>query len=230
MSVRQLNLRRFVRRTEFVNLRAVITAWLDQHFQLLEHHAPWLHRIGADVYDYCSGTVRERFFHNFMGQHTPRATASCHREVTVVYGFDRADRADALVAAVAAAGWRHYRPSTLVWRPTAALDYPPGLADTPPWGDEPLSPSMDVLLASPGPVAEWRVIPPNRAARTTRQHLPLEVSAADAPTLLSEAFRDHKHALAVTIRLWYYRNRFARARPYRLRRHLRPTMDPSWFH
>jgi hypothetical protein len=222
-----------------VGLREVIVAWLDSHFQLLEHSAPWLSRIGAEVYDHCSGGVSPRLSRNFMAtSRSSRASAQCHRQVTVVYGFDGAPatRLGSLAEALSAAGWERYGPNAeqpwtadldglarLRWRPSAALSHPPGLAETPPWGGHRLSPLMQLLWSDREQDSEWRPNPPRRRWRATRDHLPVEISEAEASSLLSEALERHQHVLAVTMDLSYYANVKALSRPHRLPRYLFPT-------
>jgi hypothetical protein len=66
---RQLNLARWTRGRKFRHLHSVSVAWMDSHFELIERGAPWLHRVGGDVWDFCKGGV-EPFF-----RFTPGAAA-----------------------------------------------------------------------------------------------------------------------------------------------------------
>jgi hypothetical protein len=81
---RQLNLARWTRGREFRHLHGVSVTWLDSHFEPIERRAPWLHRVGSDVWDFCKGGVQP--FFRLSGGFS--AGASCIREVTAVYGFD----------------------------------------------------------------------------------------------------------------------------------------------
>lgn len=82
---RQIDLPRFTRRRRFRNLHDESVTWLDSHFELIEHGAPWLHRVGRDVWDCCTGRVSNPFLRLEPG---PGAHAGCRREVTTVYGFN----------------------------------------------------------------------------------------------------------------------------------------------
>ena len=73
---RQLNLRRWVGGREFADLHDASVVWLEQHFQVIERDAPWLQRIGSDVWDFCKGGVSSPFFRLTPGH---SATAGCVR-------------------------------------------------------------------------------------------------------------------------------------------------------
>ena len=100
---RQLNLARWTRSREFRHLHGVSVAWLDSHFESIERGAPWLHRVGSDVWDFCKGGVQP--FFRLSGGFS--AGASCIREVTAVYGFDGplTPRLRSLDQAMPPAGW-----------------------------------------------------------------------------------------------------------------------------
>jgi hypothetical protein len=81
LSARQLSLRRLVRSRAFVNLHELTVAWLDSHFQAPEHGVPWLHRIGAEVYDRCTGRGTPSFW---LGVFEQRTGSSSGRSLSVV--------------------------------------------------------------------------------------------------------------------------------------------------
>jgi hypothetical protein len=248
---RQLNLRRWVDSREFTDLHDASVAWLEQHFQVIERGAPWLHRIGSDSWDVCQGGVSNPILRLAPGH---SASAVCVRQVTAVYGFDGplTARLISVGEALLAAGWELTRTAAgqawtdldgtanvagagshrnrwiangralLRWRPTAALTYPAGGEGTPPWGRPPLSPSMRVSWSSRG--QETGVRPnPDKTRGATRNFLPLEASDAGLPDLLREALDHHEHALRMAINLCYYSNPNARARPHRIPRYFLPT-------
>jgi len=101
---RQFDLPRWTRSQEFRDLHSTSVAWLESHFELIERGAPWLHRVGSDVRDFCSGRVTGLTF-----DLTPhfKANVGCAREVTAVYGFDgpQLARLRSLDQAMPAAGW-----------------------------------------------------------------------------------------------------------------------------
>lgn len=245
---RQLNLQRWVGSREFRDLHDASVAWLEEHFQMIERGAPWLHRVGSDSWDFCKGGVRNPFLQLAPGRN---ASAGCVREVTAVYGFDGPltvclkSVGEALSAAgwelsdgrawtdldgtatVAGAGghrnrWMADRRALLGWRPVAALAYPAGGKGTPPWGRQLLAPHMRVTWSSRGQETGWRR-DPNKARGMTRNYLALEVSEAEVPELLEQAIAGHEHALTVTIGLAYYSNPHARAWAHRIPRYLFPT-------
>jgi hypothetical protein len=53
--------RRRIGGREFADLHDASVAWLEQHFQVIEQGAPWLQRIGSDVWDFCKGGVSSPF-------------------------------------------------------------------------------------------------------------------------------------------------------------------------
>jgi hypothetical protein len=101
---RQFDLPRWTRGSEFGGLHAAAVAWLDGHFEAIELRAPWLQRVGSDVWDFCKGGVSNPFLRIQPGS---TATARCVREVSVVYGFDGPliARLRSLDEAIPAAGW-----------------------------------------------------------------------------------------------------------------------------
>ena len=232
---RQLNLPRWTGGREFRHVHAASVAWMDSHFELIERGAPWLRRVGSDVWDYCRGAVMP-FFRLTPGF---SATAGCTREVTAVYGCDDPliPRLRTLGQALPPAGWElgtaalpqtwmdldpdraaaaeglaSHRTSwmtdrqvTLSWRPTEALDFPPDGEGTPPWQRPPLTPHMRVTWSSRGQATGWRP-DPGKTSGATLNYLPLEVSQAHVPDLLDQALARYDHALTVTIILPYYSN------------------------
>jgi hypothetical protein len=101
---RQFSLPRWTRSRQFRDLQGSAVAWLDSNFELIEGGAPWLHLIGRDVQDSCSGRVR-----GVTLSLTPqrKASVACARAVTAVYGFDGPwiARLRSLDQAMPAAGW-----------------------------------------------------------------------------------------------------------------------------
>ena len=75
---------------------------MERHFELIEDNAPWLDRIGTDLWDYCRGSARSPGFKPGSGGH-----AACTRILTVVYGFDGRllAKLDVIGEALFAAGW-----------------------------------------------------------------------------------------------------------------------------
>ena len=198
------------------------------------------------MWDFCRGTVSPflRFTPGFA------ATATCARQVTAVYGFGGAlpGRLALLGEQLTAAGWAMSRPNgcdpsrpngcdpsrpkidrtmNLALRPGARPSPFPGGQGTPPWNRPPLSPIMRMTWSSQGQATGWRR-DPNREHPTTRNYLALEVSEAGVPELLAETLARNEHALTLTIRLAYYSNPNARARPHRIPRHLLPTRPGAW--
>jgi hypothetical protein len=227
-------------------------AWLDSNFEVIEGGAPWLHLIGRDVRDFCSGRVRGV---NLGLTPQFKAGVGCARAVTAVYGFDGPwiGRLRSLDQALPAAGWEMAgavrprwqdldpdaaatvrgaakfrmqwmtdRQVTLAWQPTAALGLPIGAERMRPWGRPPLAPRMRVTWSSRGQETGWRPNP-SRTQGATRNYLPLEVSESGVPELLEHALARHEHALTVTIDLSYYSNPDPRARRHRVPRYVLPT-------
>ena len=249
---RQLNLARWIRGREFRHLHGVSVAWLDSHFELIERGAPWLHRAGSDVWDFCKGGVRP--FFRLEGGFS--AVAGCIRKVTAVYGFDGPllPLLRSLDQALPPAGWKLGTPAlpqswadldpgyaatteklarhrtrwmidrqvNLTWGPTETLGYPPDGEGTPPWGRPPLTPRMRVTWSSRGQETGWR-LDPNKTRGATRGYLPLEVSESHVPELLEQALARYEHALTVTINLAYYSNPNARVYRHRVPRYILPT-------
>lgn len=176
-------MRRWMRGREFADLHAESVTWLDRHLEVIEGGAPWLHRIGCDVWDFCVGGVTP-----FLALlQKPGAGARCSRKLTAVYGFDgqllpllrSLDRAlppagwsidhpgqswadlDPARAAVATkmekfrSRWMVDRRVNLTWKATGQLGYPPGGPGTPPWGQQLLAPRMLVTWCSRGQATGW---------------------------------------------------------------------------
>ena len=139
---------------EFKIIRDDGVAWLDRHFELIEQGAPWLHRIGRDVWDTCNGSVPSPSLFDFAPKSGPGVV--CRRAVTTVYGFDGQETGIPPVAqAFSAAGWEIRRISggaTLaVWRPGEGIGYPSYGEGMPPWGGKPIiAPQMQVSWLSSG--------------------------------------------------------------------------------
>jgi hypothetical protein len=254
---RQLNILRWTRGREFRHVHGVGVAWLDSHFGLIERGAPWLHRVGSDVWDFCTGGVQP-FFRLEGGS---RAGARCIREVTAVYGFDGTllPLLRSLDQALPPAGWNLGTPAlpqswadldpgyaataeklarhrtrwmtdrrvNPTWRPAEALDYPPDGEGTPPWGQPPLTPRMRVTWSSRGQATGW-LGDPNKKRPTTREYVAVEVSESGVRELLEEALARYEHALTVTIKLAYYSNPNARAWRHRVPRNILPTRPGHW--
>jgi hypothetical protein len=250
---RQFDLPRWTRGRQFSGLHAASVAWLDGHFEVIERGAPWLHRVGSDVWDFCQGGVSNPFL-RFTSDFS--ATAGCVREVTAVYGFDGplTARLHSLDQAMPAAGWEM---SDLALRQTWQNLDPGRAADAqgmarartrwmtdrrvnlgwrptaalgyPPGGEG--TPPWGQPPLTPHMRATWSSRgqetgwqrDPNKTRDATRNYLALEVSEAGVPELLEEALAGHEHALTVTIHLAYYSNPAARERPHRIPRHLFPT-------
>jgi hypothetical protein len=225
---------------------------MDSHFELIERGAPWLHRVGSDVWDFCRGGVQP--FLRLEGGFS--AGAGCIREVTAVYGFDGLllpllrsldqalpptgwDMSELAVrqtwrdldpdSAATAEGlarhrtrWMIDRRVNLTWRPTEGLGYPPDGEGTPPWGQPPLTPHMRVMWSSRGQETGWRG-DPNKKQPTTRGYVAVEASESGVPELLEEALARYEHALTATIHLAYYSNPNARAWRHRMPRYILPT-------
>ncbi|HEU5427474.1 MAG TPA: hypothetical protein VFU74_11410 [Actinocrinis sp.] len=231
---RQFNLLRWTRSRAFADLHAPVVGWLDSHLAMIERGAPWLDRVGIDVWDRCSGAIYSRF--DFSLSRRFRATAGCARNVIVVYGFDGrlTQRLDQIGEALSAAGWERTGPlahkawvdaggyAVLEWQPSAALSRPPGMDDVPPWGLASLSPHMRLSWSSHGQATSLRP-DPNRTRSNTRNHLAVEGSNTAYWELPGVALERHDHALAVHIDLAYYQNTAPLGRPYRLPRHMLPT-------
>jgi hypothetical protein len=250
---RQFDLPRWTGGREFGGLHATSVAWLDGHFEVIERGAPWLHRVGTDVWDFCKGGVSNPFLRFTSGF---SATAGCVREVTAVYGFDGplTARLRSLDQALPAGGWemtglalRQTWQDLDADRAAAAqgltmhrtrwmtdrrvnLGWRPTAALGYPPGGQGTPP-----WGQPPLTPRMRVTcssrgqetgwgrDPNKARDTSRNYLALEASETGVPELLEEALAGHEHALTVTIHLAYYSNPDARARPHRIPRHLFPT-------
>lgn len=257
MPRRQLNIPKWTRGREFRDLHSASVAWLDSHFEVIERGAPWLHRIGTDVWDFCTGGVQP--FFRLEGGNS--AGAHCVREVTSVYGLsgELLPLLRSLDQALPPAGWTmgtqavpqswadldpgraaalhgmasHHtswmrdRYAILSWAPTRALGYPSRSAGTPPWGRPPLTPRMRVRWSSRGQDTGWRGNP-SKHWPTTRGYVAVESSQADVVRLLEEALSRYEHAVTATINLTYYSNHDALARNHRLPRCLLPTPPGGW--
>jgi len=233
-SRRQLNLPRWIRGRTFGELHGSVVAWLDSHLATVEHGAPWLHRVGTDVWDYCRGEVRSPF--DFSLAPRFRASAGCGRQVIAVYGFDGdlTERLGQLAEALSAAGWERIGPlpmrawadadryALLSWQPNAVLDYPLGVDGTPPWGRPTLSPHMRLSWTSSGQATRLRQ-DPNRNRSDTRNYQSVESSDSEYWKLPDSALERYDHTLAVHLDLSYYSNPDALARRHRIPRHLLPT-------
>jgi hypothetical protein len=103
---RQFNLPWLVGSSEFLAIRSEYVAWQDRHFEVIEQGAPWLHLIGRDVHETCSGGApRSPALLDFSPRRGPGV--GCARHVAAVYGFDgpEAERLRSLELAFPAAGW-----------------------------------------------------------------------------------------------------------------------------
>jgi hypothetical protein len=250
---RQPNLRRLARRGSFQKLHSVSSQWLERHFQLIEADAPWLDRVGTELWDYCRGAARPPGLNPGF-----RVSAVCTRALTAVYGFDGPllEKLDMLGEALFSAGWgkiknvrRDGRPVEQFWvaltgddilgprnsdfgprsiqpqwRPNKMLSRPVGMEGTPPWGTLPLSPDMSVEFVSPD---DTRQRPPDHVGNTIRDaprnYLLLDSSGADQRAPASDGHGSHDHAVAVSIDLDYYSNPNAKALQHRIPRYWLPT-------
>jgi hypothetical protein len=232
-SRRQLNLPRWVRGRTFTDLHGHIVAWLDDHFATIERGAPWLHRFGVDVWDYCHGEVNSTF--DFTLARRFRASAGCMRDVIVVYGFDGdvAGRLDQLAEALSTVGWRRTGPhplrpwadadgALLTWQPNATVSYPPGMERKPAWGSTTLDPIMWMVWSSRGQTTSLGPNP-KRTPDDTRNDLTVESRATEYWKLPDAALEQHDHALVVKVSLSYYSNPNPLARRHRIPRYLLPT-------
>jgi hypothetical protein len=230
-SRRQLNLRRWVRGQEFIDLHERVAGWLDRHLAIMESGAPWLTRIGVDVYEICYGAVRPRF--EFSLESGPRASVSCVREVIAVYGFNGlpASRLGHLEYALSVAGWLRSGAgpwvgsrgnAVLRWEPSDELDYPPGMAGVPPLGRPALAPAMWLSWGSRGQPARLR---PNPARKRgdDRNYLTIESSGVEYWKFPEVALSDHEHVIAANLNLSYYSNPTPLEPQHRIPRYFLPT-------
>ena len=129
------DLRRLTKSAAFRALDETAAAWSGEHFRRIEEAAPWLHRVGDHVLDFCTCGLEQRKGVLPLWP-LARWETSCRRETTVTYGFDGDidDRLDALADAplatatppgAARAAWRGSR---MARRPAAC----PATATTPP--------------------------------------------------------------------------------------------------
>jgi hypothetical protein len=228
---RQFNLPRLVRSREFKVIRDESTTWLDRHFELIEQGAPWLHRIGRDVWDTCNGSVPSPSLFDFAPKARPGV--GCRRAVTTVYGFDGQETGIPPVAqAFSVAGWEIRRiaggATLAAWRPGEGIGYPSYGEGMPPWGGKPIiAPEMRVSWLSSGE-GTTATRDPNRMHRVTRNYLPLENTKIQLSELLKEALWHHGNAMYVTISFGYYWNPWARGFRHRVPRYLLPTRLAPW--
>jgi hypothetical protein len=233
-SRRQLNLPRWIRGRTFAEIHGSVVTWLDSHFAMVERGAPWLDRVGTDIWDYCRGSVNSPF--EFTLKTRVRATAGCGRSVIAVYGFDGdlPECIDRISVAFSAAGWERIGPlplrpwadangeAVMGWRPNTALGYPPGMAGIPPWGTPPLDPHMWLVWSSRGQQTRMRQ-DPTRTQSHTRNSVSVEFSGTEYWKFPEAALADHEHALSVQIDLGYYSNPEALTLRHRIPRYLLPT-------
>jgi hypothetical protein len=151
---RQFDLPRLIGSSEFLAIRSEYVPWQDRHFEVIEQGAPWLHLIGRDVHETCSGSVpRAPALLDLSPRRGPGV--GCVRHVTAVYGFDgpEAERPRSLELAFSVAGWETGARgltgyTNLRWRPSAVIGHPSYGEGAPPWGDDrpPFAPTCE----SPG--------------------------------------------------------------------------------
>lgn len=131
----------------FRRLRRTAAGWIDDHFRLIEQHAPWLDPAGQQTVDFCVTSLQSR-----QGR-IPRDPPGVqgHRLVRRVYTLDGrpARRLGELAQALAAVGWgqmadlektaamvdlaqRHPPVGDFSWRPVPGFGLPPGLELQPP--------------------------------------------------------------------------------------------------
>ena len=237
---RQIDLSRWTRRSEFVDVRGAVVTWLDAFLVAMERDCAWLCRVGSDVADECRAEVRSSFELSF-GAPRRRATAGCRRSVIAVYGFDGdlAARLTEFARVLSDLGWvgaelgvtqgllGSRSSGSLHWRPAPAFAPPPTVAALPPWGNRMLEPRMGVLWSGRGEEMRLR-----RDALWTRgesrNHLTLESSGTDFWSLPDRALERSEYALAVILEVGYYANPAGLERPHRLPRHLLPSRRTGW--
>jgi hypothetical protein len=238
ISRRQLNLPRWVASPSFTELHATISAWLDSHLAVLEDDAPWLHRTGVDVWDFCKAAVYAPTAISFQPRF--RASARCVRDLIVVYGFDGdlAERITQLDHVLSTAGWEPLRQASLQypqnpnrhvvlrWRPSALLTHPPGMRGMPPLGKPELAPTLRLSWGSGGQQS-WLREDSNRKRENTRNYLTVESSGTEYWKLPTATLTKHDHVLIAHLHLGYYQNPIPLSRRYRIPRYLRPTRSGS---
>jgi hypothetical protein len=233
-SRRQLNLKRWIRTRRFQDLHGHVVEWLDQHYATLERGSPWLHLVGTDAWDYCSGRVHSLFEISLQPRY--KASAGCTRDVIVVYGFDGdlTQRLHQLEPVLSTAGWTRTGPlplqpwaqaqaAVMRWEPTTALTYAPGLEEIPPYYERKLTPFMWLSWYSRGQTSRLAPSPYGRKALNTRNHQAVQADSTEYWRFPASALAQYEHALVVHVILGYYGDQAALGWRHRIPRYLLPT-------
>jgi hypothetical protein len=217
------DLRRLTKSAAFLALDATAAAWSGEHFRRIEEAAPWLHRVGEHVLDFCTCGLEQRKGVMPLWP-LARWETNCRRETTVTYGFDgdADDRLDALADALDTAGWgttAAYRPGWLrdspglvSWRPSGEFTCPPALERVwPP--DQKRRPSVGLSIGwtddqdpesgSPlGPHLTWR---PADLTASSPLYQPVTLVDGDGTAMARTDSMAHRyeHQLAMRIELDY---------------------------
>jgi hypothetical protein len=218
------DLRRLTRSAAFRTLDATAAAWSGEHFSRIEEAAPWLHRTGDHVLDFCTCAFLVR---QGLAGIWPPAPWETHarRETTVLYGFDGdlAERLDALADALALAGWgtNSSPPRALpkswwlshsavraYWRLTAEFSCPPALERV--WGpDKRRYVSVELSIgwadrldpeahASVGPNMTWR---PADLTAASPLYQPVTLTGGDSAAVVQAGLLGSQYAHQVAIRV-----------------------------
>jgi hypothetical protein len=225
---------RFTRSAEFGQLQGAAAAWLDQSWELIDAGAPWLDRVGGQVFDRCETSLQTRAFS--IPRDPPRLT--CERGITVVYGLDGSlgGRLAELAAALPAAGWDTTRSTGpdldrkpaiwgVSWSPGTGVPLPAVLETMPPEHRRPLHLHMRISWVSRGDwlgqMSAGQAGPP----AATATYRPVEITGTDPEQLAAQALARHEHAIAISVLVPYYQNANVNAQPYRLRRKALPAWE-----
>jgi hypothetical protein len=222
------NLSRLTRSAAFRALDATAAAWSGEHFSRIEEAAPWLHRTGDHVIDFCTCALEGA--QGLAGLWPPpRWATNARRETTVIYGFngDLADRLDAFADALALAGWgtNSAPPQALptswwlshsavraYWQPIGEFSCPPALErvwepDRRRWVSVQLSMgwadgSAPEVHASLGPDMTWR---PADLTVASPLYQPVTLTGGDIAAIVEAALlgREYEHQLAIRVELDY---------------------------
>lgn len=221
------DLRRLIARRDFAAAHAVITSWLDRHFELIEAQAPWLRPVGRGVADSCATTWERQPFS--LAREPARVV--CTRTIWAAYGCDGdlQDRLTELSSTVSAVGWGYLdddnltvRPGrlgpsawpkrSLSWRPAAGSR----LADNV-WE----SADMDVSWADrtdPGNIVAPRTAAGADPSRASLLYQPVEIGGEDIGALAAQASRRYENTIMIELRADYYANANRLPRRFRLAR------------
>jgi hypothetical protein len=234
LSRRQFDLDRWTHGQDYADLHGSIVEWLDGRVEAVESNAPWLDKIGIDVWDYCQGAVYSPF--DFTLEPRRRASATCVRDVIAVYGFDGdlTERLGQLTDALSAAGWKRVGPlplkawedsnggATLTWQPTGTFGYPSGIEGRLPWDEPALTPHMWLSWCGRGEAVQLKKNP-SRTRNDAPDYISVESSATEYWKMPETALEFNENVLVMQVNLAYYSNPNALARPYRIPRNRLPT-------